>query len=326
MELILELLYVRRRIRIEWKQMICAVILALLCVGLYGYANTHLEDAKEKMEERQTASAKHTFVPNPFIEMPLLPETYIKGYTDRVEPNLAAEEIDIPASVGNYSELEDTSETEDKKKVENKVTATKQVSERVPDVFMPDVITGMPEISIKNPGIVVEIPEDIAEDSDGWIDKNEAEDRPAEEDAEDTEDGENTEDTEDVEDTDKVEPERPIVLERFPGFLSNEKGHITGYTDASKFMKDHLVVFPVNGACTGIEKNALKGLEQEIHDIFIPANICYIAEGAFDDLWNLCYIEAAVGNREFYSKNGVLYYKNGEVAAYPNRLMKSYKR
>ena len=58
MELILELLYVRRRIRIEWKQMICAVILALLCVGLYGYANTHLEDAKEKMEERQTASAK----------------------------------------------------------------------------------------------------------------------------------------------------------------------------------------------------------------------------------------------------------------------------
>lgn len=111
-----------------------------------------------------------------------------------------------------------------------------------------------------------------------------------------------------------------VGLERFPGFLSDAKGHITGYTDASKFMKDHLVVFPVNKACTGIEKGALKGLEGEIFEIYIPANITYIAPGAFDDLTNLYYIEAAGENSAFYSDNGILYYRNGKVAACPGML------
>ena len=109
-------------------------------------------------------------------------------------------------------------------------------------------------------------------------------------------------------------------MERFPGFLTNEEGHIAGYTDASKFQKDYLIVFPIHAACTGIEKGALKGLEADIYEIYIPANISYIAEGALDELVNLCYIEAAPDNPRFYSENGILYHRNGKVAVYPNRL------
>ena len=120
--------------------------------------------------------------------------------------------------------------------------------------------------------------------------------------------------------TDQNDRKPVVLLERFPGFLTNEKGHIAGYTDASKFLKDHLVVLPRDAACTGIEKGALKGLETDIHEIYIPANITYIAEGALDELAKLYYIEAAPDNSRFYSENGVLYYRNGKVAVYPNRL------
>ncbi len=106
------------------------------------------------------------------------------------------------------------------------------------------------------------------------------------------------------------------------GFVCNRRGYITGYRDKAKFLKDFLVVFPREDSCTGITKNALKGLEEEIFEIYITANITYIEEGAFDSLTNLVFIEADPGNPAFYSADGVLYGRDGKVIAYPSGLMK----
>lgn len=308
MEIILEMLDERRKIRVEWKQIIYAVLLALLCAGLYSYTDAYPGYTEEKIGERQAALVEHTTVPNPFIELPLLPEESEK-HKKRTDRDAVSELMDAAVSRDGYFDLgsEVKNEVESGKKVENMINRTKQVSEEAPDILLPDIAAEMPVITIKNPDVAVEVPGDMAEDPNVITDKDEAEDRPQ---------------AEENEDADKTEPEPPAVLERFPGFLANDKGYITGYTDASKFMKDHLVVFPVHGACTGIEKNALKGLEKEVYEIYIPANIFYIADGAFDDLRNLCYIEAAAGNREFYSKNGILYHRDGSVAACPERMKK----
>lgn len=106
----------------------------------------------------------------------------------------------------------------------------------------------------------------------------------------------------------------------FPGFISNDKGHIIGYTNTSKFLGDNLMVLPSYKTCTGIEKEAINGLEDEIYEIYIPANITYIEMDIFNKLPNLLYIQVQSGNPEFYSENGKLYYHNGEIAAIPKGL------
>lgn len=106
----------------------------------------------------------------------------------------------------------------------------------------------------------------------------------------------------------------------FPGFISNDSGHIIGYSDASKFLGDNLMVLPSYKTCIGIEKDAINGLEEEIYEIYIPANITYIEMEMFDRLPNLLYIQVQSDNPEFYSKNGILYYKSGEIAAIPKGL------
>ncbi len=111
----------------------------------------------------------------------------------------------------------------------------------------------------------------------------------------------------------------PVVEKEISGFVCNAQGHIVGVAQPSKFMKDSLVVLPRNSACTGIKRYSFKGLEEKISEIYIPANIVYIEQGVFDDLPNLIYIEAQQGNAGYYSVNGILYYRDGKVAACPNR-------
>lgn len=106
----------------------------------------------------------------------------------------------------------------------------------------------------------------------------------------------------------------------FTGFISNDKGHIIGYTDAAKVVGDHLFVLPTHKNCTGIEKSAVKGLETEIDEIYIPTNITYIETELFDSLPNLMYIQVEHGNPNYYSKDGRLYKKNGELIAEPRGL------
>ena len=61
-------------------------------------------------------------------------------------------------------------------------------------------------------------------------------------------------------------------------------------------------------------------MEEDVFELYIPANITYIEEGAFDNLTNLMFIEASGDNPVFYSEKGILYYNDGTVAAYPEGL------
>ena len=105
-----------------------------------------------------------------------------------------------------------------------------------------------------------------------------------------------------------------------PTFLTNEKGEIIGYSDASLAVVDGMVVLPGDADYTGIRAGAFDGIENEIFEIYIPANITFIEEGVLETLPHLMYIEVADGNPSFYSEGGVLYRRTGEVFAMPEVL------
>lgn len=323
MELILDIFWEKRRVYVEWKQIVCAVLLALLIAGLYYYINVTSDYVEELMKEKAMASNDLTKMRS-FADILLLPEENIKENIEEKESKSEPEDtIKEPNFAVSYGYTEPKAE----KRIKSKKTAKKIETEAiglntvkktedhiendtkaVKDVPVIDVITRDPGIGIeKNDDSKEKEKTDMVGTNPGRTETNT-----------DSTDAEKT----DVSDSDAEKTgTKPVDLwERFPGFLANDKGHIAGYTDASKLLKNHLLVLPFNPACTGIEKDALKGLEAEIHEIYIPANISYIAEGAFDELANLYYIEVAAENVRFYSENGILYYRNGKVAAYPNRL------
>ena len=102
----------------------------------------------------------------------------------------------------------------------------------------------------------------------------------------------------------------------FEGFVSNDMGHIISCT-AAGIITDGILSLPSDAACTGIETGALSAVAGQITEIYIPANISHIGAGAFEELPNLMYIEAAAGNPNYYSVGGVLYTSSGEIAACP---------
>lgn len=97
------------------------------------------------------------------------------------------------------------------------------------------------------------------------------------------------------------------------GVVCNDAGHII----SCGTVVDGILALPSNAACTGIESGALAEIAGEISEIYIPANIGYIAPGAFDGLPGLMYIEVAAGNPNYYSEGGTLYTSDGEVVAAP---------
>ena len=99
-----------------------------------------------------------------------------------------------------------------------------------------------------------------------------------------------------------------------PGFMCNDNGYVTKCTDQ---LLDELLVLPENEACCGITANALDGLENDIFEICIPKNIIYIEPGAFDKLNHLMYIEVLPGNPAYYSENGILYDRSGNIVCNP---------
>ncbi len=324
MELILGILWEKKKVYIEWRQIVCAVILAILLSGLCSYAGRQSDYIEKQMEyavmQEKPAAAES------LAGLLLLPETEM-GADDKNGLKIMTEETEgrvypeTAAGLGNravsYDEAGEAKERDRTDRTGHRKTETKintknispaqgvtvhgesgTISDTVPAVPVNDTVAG-------NTGILTGGKEDHSKvggsDTKVGVDDGKAKG------------------------DEKKDAEEPAVkpaagLEIFPGFLSNEKGHITGYTDVSKFMKDHLVVFPVNAACIGIERNVFKGLEEDVFEIYLPANITYIAPGAFDDLPNLYYIEAANGNSAFYSDNGILYHRSGKVAVYPNGL------
>lgn len=328
MELILDIFWEKRRVDIEWKQIICAVLLAFLIAGLYNFINAQPKYAEEYAKE-QAVPAKNLLTTGTFADILLMPKESIKDKKSENmnSPDAAAKEPNFAVSYG-YSESEAENRTKSAKPVKkSKVKAISLAAATNADDHMKHTTKALPDIPVKD--VITEIPNIVTgrKDNDGSMENEKTE--PGNANIDEIAAGTNRTESDstdvngteaEIPDTDKTGMKPVTLVERFPGFLINEEGYIAGYTDASKFLKDYLVVFPRNAACTGIEKDALKGLEADIYEIYIPANISYIAEGALDELVNLYYIEAAPGNPRFYSENGILYYRNGEVSVCPNRL------
>lgn len=116
----------------------------------------------------------------------------------------------------------------------------------------------------------------------------------------------------------EVKDEETLILyagwRELPGMTCDDNGYILSW-DAS--VSHGLLILPDYEECTGITKDALAGLSNEVTEVFVPANISYIEPGAFDRLSSLMYIEVMSGNPSYYSKEGILYNHDGTVAAYP---------
>ncbi len=103
-----------------------------------------------------------------------------------------------------------------------------------------------------------------------------------------------------------------------PGFILNDAGYIVGYTEAGHVLLDGIVVLPNSKACVGLSAEALEGLGGLVFELYIPANVVEIEEGALDGLKNLLYIEVDANNPVYCSIDGVLYEKTGKMVSIPD--------
>ncbi|MCI8709084.1 MAG: hypothetical protein HFG98_06015 [Dorea sp.] len=295
MELILRPFYEGKKSRAEWRQIVGAVILALSTGWMYHYVSVQAEYIAENKGESLAPAAFYAGLGSDvkirkereFFKRILMPDSISENFKTPVLELVEDTETDTEMFIENRAE--DAGRAEKGKDTRSKkATAVKKDKARkqavLPENQMPDAIN--PE----KRGGITEIP-----DGSGASEK----------------------DTVKAEEIIKI-PE-PVVEKEISGFVCNAQGHIVGVAQPSKFMKDSLVVLPRNSACTGIKRYSFKGLEEKISEIYIPANIVYIEQGVFDDLPNLIYIEAQQGNAGYYSVNGILYYRDGKVAACPNR-------
>lgn len=93
-------------------------------------------------------------------------------------------------------------------------------------------------------------------------------------------------------------------------YMLSDRGYLIDC--GPEMLSDGLLLLPSDGSCTGVEAHAFDKLAQMVEEIYIPANITYIAPEAFENLTNLIYIEVAPDNPVYYSVNGELYMKDGE--------------
>lgn len=93
-------------------------------------------------------------------------------------------------------------------------------------------------------------------------------------------------------------------------YMLSDRGYLIDC--GPEMVSDGLLLLPSDGSCTGVEAHAFDKLAQMVEEIYIPANITYIAPEAFENLANLIYIEVAPDNPVYYSENGELYTKDGD--------------
>lgn len=151
MELILDIFCEKRRVYIEWNQMICAVLLAFLIAGLYNYIDA-LPDNTEKFMREQAALAQDLPAIRTFAGLSLLPKECVTEehitYKSKSYPDAAAKEQNFAVSYG-YSEPDTEKRT---KSAENAAkTETRAVSpsaeKKMDDVTRnPDIATGNTDI------------------------------------------------------------------------------------------------------------------------------------------------------------------------------------
>ena len=91
------------------------------------------------------------------------------------------------------------------------------------------------------------------------------------------------------------------------GFICDISGKIIGCSDVA--LIDGVVCLPSDVRCTGIAAGALDALGMQVWEIYIPANIVAIDEGAFDGLTELYFVQVHPDNPVYGSDEGYLYEK-----------------
>ena len=108
------------------------------------------------------------------------------------------------------------------------------------------------------------------------------------------------------------------------GFLVNESGIIYGISDPDLVVNDGYMEFPTE-KCTGIAAGTLSSGLPSVREIFIPANITYIEEGAFSGLANMEWFEME-SSGAYYTEEGVLFSEDGTcLLAFPAGRTGNYK-
>lgn len=108
------------------------------------------------------------------------------------------------------------------------------------------------------------------------------------------------------------------------GFLVNESGIIYGISDPDLVVNDRYMEFPTE-KCTGIAAGTFSSGLPTVREIFIPANITYIEEGAFSGLANMEWFEME-SSGAYYTEEGVLFAEHGTcLLAFPAGRTGNYK-
>lgn len=108
------------------------------------------------------------------------------------------------------------------------------------------------------------------------------------------------------------------------GFLVNESGIIYGISDPDLVVNDGYMEFPTE-KCTGIAAGTFSSGLPTVREIFIPANITYIEEGAFSGLANMEWFETE-SSGAYYTEEGVLFAEHGTcLLAFPAGRTGNYK-
>lgn len=82
-------------------------------------------------------------------------------------------------------------------------------------------------------------------------------------------------------------------------------------------MMGWMIIFPADERCSGIGEHALDGIPDAV-EVYIPANITFVAPGVLEKIGGLMYIEVAPDNPVYESRDGMLYNKGGELISRPN--------
>lgn len=84
------------------------------------------------------------------------------------------------------------------------------------------------------------------------------------------------------------------------GFMVNSEGVIEGYENLDLILCDGMIVFPADERCSGIGEHALDEIQDAV-EVYIPANITYVAPGVLEKIGGLMYIEVAPDNPVYES-------------------------
>ena len=118
-------------------------------------------------------------------------------------------------------------------------------------------------------------------------------------------------------------PPEESVPENVNGFLVDTSGMICGIADTD-VISDGYLVLPAEG-CSGIRVSAFADVSELITEIYIPANITQIEEGAFACLSCLELLEAE-GSDSCFTEDGVLFSENGTcILGFPSARTGGYK-